>query len=144
MDNVTTWRTSQERAGVLIAEADRRVRQALRALLETNATLTVVGEASSAGELISLARTHAPSVIVLDLLLPDATDGIDAIRLLAESGHRGILILSAAAQWRKAALEAGATAFLDKGINADLILSTVVDTARFVSTRISVDKDEGR
>ncbi len=144
MDDEVTRRDGHGRAGVLIADADRRVRQALRALLETDATLTIVGETGSARELVIRARALEPRVVVLDLLLPDAKDGIDAIRLLAESGCRSIIVLSAAAQWRKTALEAGATVFLDKGMNADLILTTVSDAASSMRQRISPDGQNRR
>ena len=57
------------RARVLIVDDDGRVRRALRALLEAEDGLVVVGEAGTPAEVLALADALQPAVILLDLLL---------------------------------------------------------------------------
>src|SRR5438128_7814904 len=60
---------------VLLVDDHPVVRAGLRALLEAQFDVEVVGEADSGMGAISLARRLRPDVLVTDLLLPDV-DGI--------------------------------------------------------------------
>ncbi len=116
---------SDGRAEVLIADSDRRVRQALRALLQTDPQLVIAGEADSVDELRRLTARKHPAAIVLDVLLPRAADGLRAITDISRELHCPILVLTNGLKWRDAALQAGAREVLDKGIDADLLLRAV-------------------
>jgi two-component system nitrate/nitrite response regulator NarL len=63
---------------VLIIDDSAAVRQGLRALVETDASLRAVGEASNATEGLELARTLSPDLILLDNEMP----GMRGIELL--------------------------------------------------------------
>ena len=69
---------------VLIVDNDARVRWALRSLIECSPDLTVVGEAGSARSAKRLDLELGPDVVVLDLLLPQAPDGMQVLRELRE------------------------------------------------------------
>jgi DNA-binding NarL/FixJ family response regulator len=79
---------------VLLVDDHRIVRQGLRALLEKETDMEVVGEACSGRDAIQLAGELMPDVIVLDIAMPDM-NGIDAARrIVAEHPECGILALS--------------------------------------------------
>ena len=64
---------------VLLADDDRLVRSGLRALLEAESDITVVGEAADGREAIDRARTLQPDVILIDVRMP-RLDGVSATR----------------------------------------------------------------
>jgi CheY-like chemotaxis protein len=109
---------------ILIAASDRRERVALRALLEADGRY-VVAEALTGPQALALDRALQPALILLDLLFPTAADGLDAVRQLARRESRPIVVLSALAGLHDAALEAGAAAFLEQGVDADVVLVTI-------------------
>jgi two-component system, NarL family, response regulator NreC len=57
------------------------VRQGLRLLLETDPTLSVVGEAANGTEALALIKSLKPQVLILDLMMP-APDGLEVTRRL--------------------------------------------------------------
>lgn len=107
---------------VLIADDDGRVRQALRALLEAEADISVVGEAASSTEVLVSAAALWPSVILLDLLLPDTADGLALLPALV---GWPVVALSVRGGLREPALRAGAVAFLEKGIAPEALLAAL-------------------
>ena len=66
---------------VLIADDHGLIRAGLRAMLEDEATIEVVGEASNGQDVLHLASMLSPDLILLDIGLPDS-DGIEATRRL--------------------------------------------------------------
>jgi DNA-binding NarL/FixJ family response regulator len=99
---------------VLIVERDRRIRRGLRAIIELSNDLAVAGEAGSAARALELDVEGSPDVVVLDLLLPQAADGL---ALLAELSHRNraVVAIGSSAYLEAAALAGGASTFLSKG-----------------------------
>src|SRR5436190_3468839 len=65
-------------ARVLIVDDHREVRAGVRALLATEPTLTVVGEASSGDEALGIALVLRPDLIVLDHEMP-GTRGLQVL-----------------------------------------------------------------
>ena len=80
---------------VLIVDDDIRVRRALRSLIECAPDLTVVGEAGSARSARRLDLELGPDVVVLDLLLPQAPDGMGVLG----SSEAGAARWSPSAAW---------------------------------------------
>ena len=83
---------------VLIVDDDARVRRALRSLLECSPDLTVVGEAGSERSAKRLDLELLPDVVVLDLLLPQAPEGMQVLRELRGRG-RPVVAISRMGSW---------------------------------------------
>jgi DNA-binding NarL/FixJ family response regulator len=80
---------------VLIVDAHRMFRQEVRSRLEQEPDIQVVGEASSGQEAFALVEPTNPTIVTLDIRLPD-TSGIKVARLLRQQHPElKILILSA-------------------------------------------------
>src|SRR5436190_10314806 len=79
-----------------------------------------IREATLATEAISLAEMTQPDVIVLDLSLPGMS-GLQAIPILRlVSPRSAVVVFSAYDIWRDACVDAGASAYVDKGDLQDL------------------------
>lgn len=71
------------RISIVLADDHGIVRQGLRALLDAQADLTVVGEAADGAETIAMVAKLHPDVLVLDLLMP-GLDGLEVLRHLEQ------------------------------------------------------------
>ncbi len=101
---------------VLLADDHRMVREGLRALLERQANLRVIGEAGDGLEAIALTRSLRPEVVIIDLVMP-GLNGFEATRqILAEFPETKVIALSIYADRRfvAEALRAGAVGYLLK------------------------------
>ncbi len=101
---------------VLLVDDHELIRQGLRRAFEREEDFDVVAEASAVEEALTLARQHAPEVIVVDVRLPDG-NGLDLVRSLRkQSASTGIVVLTmyAGDEQLFAALDAGASAFVAK------------------------------
>src|SRR5687768_6847951 len=67
---------------VLIADDDHRVRTALSAFLTSFADFAVVGTSATTDGALTLARQDRPTVALIDILLPEAPDGLALLRAL--------------------------------------------------------------
>ncbi|WP_438855881.1 response regulator [Agromyces sp. M3QZ16-3] len=65
---------------LLLSDDHPVVRAGMRALLEAEDDLHVVGEASSAEEAVRLAETPGVDLVLMDLQFPGALQGVDATR----------------------------------------------------------------
>lgn len=109
---------------ILVVDDDARVRDAVRALIDASQGLSVCGEASSGPEAIRADEELVPDVVVLDLLLPAAKDGLDVLARLVRTGRR-VIALSLDGALRDAALDAGAVVFIDKGAGPDRLIQAL-------------------
>jgi DNA-binding NarL/FixJ family response regulator len=110
---------------VLIVDDDARVRRALRSLIECSVDLTVVGEAGSTPSAMRLDLELLPDVVVLDLLLPQAPEGMQVLRELRDRG-RPVVAISRMGELGPQAMVAGAHAFLEKhGRDVDDLLHMI-------------------
>lgn len=101
---------------ILVADDHGIVRKGICALLQTEADLTVVGEARNGQEAITQALRLQPDVILMDLVMPEV-DGLEAIRrILAQQPAARILVLTSFAGDEKVfpAIRAGAVGYLLK------------------------------
>jgi DNA-binding NarL/FixJ family response regulator len=110
---------------VLIIDDDARVRRALRGLIASSPDLTVVGEAGSTRSAKRLDLELLPDVVVLDLLLPQAPDGMRVLRELRRR-DRPVVAISRMGELGSEAMVAGAHAFLEKhGRDVDDLLDMI-------------------
>lgn len=80
---------------VLLAEDHLMVREGLRALLEHEHDITVVGEADNGREAVAMAAQLHPEVVVMDIAMPQL-NGMEATRQILEAApETRVLILSA-------------------------------------------------
>ena len=101
---------------VLIVDDHELLRAGLRSRLESEDSITIVGEADSAERAIVMARALQPDLVLLDLLLPRKS-GYDAIPELTQAapGAKVLVISSQAAPSSvRRALSAGAAGYLPK------------------------------
>ncbi len=109
---------------VMLVEDHALVRRGFRTMLEDDAEIEVVGEASDGDEAIKLAAKLKPQVIVMDCAMP-GTNGMDATRRIREQlPATAVLMLSMYSEdaWVRRALEAGANGYILKSA-ADLDLA---------------------
>ena len=117
---------------VLLVDDHPLIRQGLRAVIETEPGLDVVGEAGDGDAAIRAARELRPDVILMDLVMP-GIDGVEATRrILRAARDVHVLVLTSYGTDDKLfpALEAGAQGYLIKDAKADDLLSAIRQVAR--------------
>lgn len=67
---------------VVLADDQLLLRAGLRALLDAEDDIDVVGEAGDGAEAVELVRTLSPDVVLMDIRMP-GTDGLEATRVIA-------------------------------------------------------------
>jgi NarL family two-component system response regulator LiaR len=112
---------------VLIVDDHAIVRKGVRALLEIEAGLEVVGEAGSGREAITMAEKLRPDVVLMDLVMPEM-DGIEATRQISGRmpGTRILVLTSFAADDKVfPAIKAGALGYLLKDSGPDELVRAI-------------------
>jgi DNA-binding NarL/FixJ family response regulator len=118
---------------VLLVDDQTLLRAGLRAILENSEDLTVVGEAANGREGLREARRLRPSVILMDLQMPEM-NGVEAIRAVRADpllSRTPVLVLTTFddADDVVEALAAGATGYLLKDIDAPALRQSVREAA---------------
>jgi len=116
---------------VLVADDHAVLRNAVRALLETEPGLVVAGEAASGEEAVAAARALRPDVVVMDLSM-HGCGGLEATRAITASTGARVLVLTMHAEEEGllAALHAGASGYLAKSAAPDELVRAVRLVAR--------------
>lgn len=120
------------RVRVLVCDDHELVRRGLRALLESDLTIDVVGEAGSADEAVASSATTTPDVVVMDVRMPGRS-GIEACRDIRS--HREatkVLILTSFADDEAlfSAIMAGASGYVLKQILGNDLLDAIHRVAK--------------
>jgi len=121
-----------DRIRVLLVDDHQVVRQGLRAFLQLQPDVEVVGEAAGGEAAVAAAAAGRPDVVLMDLVMPEG-DGVTAIRALAEAapGARVVVLSSFADDERIfAAMQAGAAGYLLKDVDPDALAEAVRDAHR--------------
>jgi two-component system, NarL family, response regulator NreC len=109
---------------ILLADDHQLMRSGLRLLIEQQPGLTVVGEAGDGREVVSLAKSLKPDVVVMDISMPNL-NGIEATHQITQSQPEiAVVILSMHSDesYVLRVLKAGAKGYLLKdSAEADLI-----------------------
>jgi DNA-binding NarL/FixJ family response regulator len=109
--------TGTPQVRVLLVDDEPMFREAVRALLEADGRVDVVGVAGNCPDAVELALAQHPDVALVDLALP-GVDGFETTRLLlAQQPAMKVVVLSGLSDGTEAgaAHDAGATGFLFKG-----------------------------
>ena len=117
---------------VLLVDDHAIVREGLRALLDDNESLQIVGEAADATEALELVHRLHPDVVLMDLKMPGmpAADAIRSIR--AQHPAVQVLVLTSYAEERQVeeVLRAGALGYVVKSVVAAELVRAVATVAR--------------
>jgi DNA-binding NarL/FixJ family response regulator len=110
---------------LVIADAHKKVRWALRTALGEDPRLTIVGEVADVDDLLARAPTLSPDLILLEWeLVAFAPDGL--LHRLRDPGlPLRIIVLGRQPEARPAALRDGADAFISKSDPPERLLRTI-------------------
>jgi DNA-binding NarL/FixJ family response regulator len=112
---------------ILVVDDHHVVRQGLVALLKIMPGIEIVGEASDGLQAVELYRTLRPDITLMDLQLPKL-GGVDAIiKIRAEAPTARFIVLTTfdGDEDIFRALQAGAKAYLLKGMTVEELLATI-------------------
>lgn len=116
---------------VVVVDDHPVVRNGLRTLLAV-AGIVVSGEAGSGDEALTVVSAAQPDVVIMDLAMPGMS-GIEATRrLVAQTPHLAVLIVSMSSEDESvfAALRAGARGYVLKGSDPSDLVRAVESVAR--------------
>ncbi|HEY0817016.1 MAG TPA: response regulator transcription factor [Pseudonocardia sp.] len=114
---------------VLIVDDQALIRGGFRVLVDSATDLEVVGEATTGREALELVRATRADVVLMDIRMPDV-DGLEATRAIsADEDLAGVKVLMLTTfevdEYVLAALRAGASGFLGKGVEPDELLAAI-------------------
>lgn len=119
----TVTTSPAEQIRVLLADDHPIFRSGLRALLDAQPDIHVVGEANNGAEALALVRRLTPDVVLLDLSMPDV-DGLEALRRMQMEGLPSralVLTMHAENEYLFQVLELGGYGYvLKQGVDRDL------------------------
>jgi len=127
---------------ILLADDHKLVRDGLRAILEGQADLAVIGAAADGREAVRQASQRCPDVVVMDLTMPQL-NGIEAghqIHEICPDTQVIILSMHANPEFVLRALQAGARGYILKetaGVEVVDAIRTVHAGQRYLSPKIS-------
>ena len=117
---------------VLVADDHALIRQGLRQALATTAELSLAAEAKNAWEVIERVRQGGIDMLLMDMSMPGPS-GVELIRRLrSEAPRLPVLVLSmhADAQMAARAIRAGASGYLTKDSDLELLLEAIRQVGR--------------
>lgn len=130
------------KARVLVADDHTLLRAGLIKLIETIPGLDIAGEASDGEEVLTLAHTCAPDLVLLDIAMPKI-NGLEVCATLT-AHHRGIKVLMLSMhreqQYVNKALKNGASGYLLKDSAPDelaIAINTVLQGQTYLSTALA-------
>ncbi|MFI5593768.1 response regulator [Amycolatopsis sp. NPDC051758] len=114
---------------VLLADDQALLRATFRLLVDATDDMEVVAEAADGQDAVTKAREARADVVVMDIRMP-GVDGIEATRrITADEDLAGVKILVLTTfendEFVVAALRAGASGFLGKGVEPEVLLQAI-------------------
>ncbi len=129
---------------ILLADDHPGFRAGIRAELEKEKDMSVIGEAETGKQALALARELNPTVLLLDMEMPDMS-GVEVAEQI-ESQKMDVLVLPLSGfrdpEYVFALLESGAAGYMTKDESLENIVKAVRTVARggvYVSSRVAVE-----
>lgn len=119
--------TSTSPIRVVIADDHDLVRQGIRAFLQTQPDISIVGEARDAVEVGQVCEREQPDVTLLDMVMPEG-GGVAAARRIAECSPktRNVMLTSFDGESEiRAALDAGVLSYVLKDLAAEALADVI-------------------
>ena len=115
------------RSRIVLIEDHAILREGLRALLELETDLEVVGEAGSGAEGLRIVKSVQPDLVLTDVTLPDGSGLRTLEELRASSPQLRVIVLTAYCtdEYIRAALAAGADGYVLKDASRAQLLSAI-------------------
>ena len=126
---------------ILLADDHHLVRQAMRALLETETDHEVVGESGDGLQVMADVERLQPDLVLLDVMMP-GLNGLEVARQISHRGRTRVLILSMHSNeaYVVKALQNGASGYVLKDSQAGELLQAIEEVAagrRYLSAPLS-------
>ncbi|ADG20738.1 response regulator [Paraburkholderia atlantica] len=126
---------------ILIADDHAIVRGGLRQIIATTSDIVVVAEAAQGSEVIDGLRSRAVDLLLLDMTMPGISGIVLIRRVRAEHPSLPVLVLSIhdEAQVASRALRAGATGYLTKDSDPEVLLAAIrklAEGGRFLDPKL--------
>jgi len=121
-----------KKVSILLVDDHAAIRQGLRALLELEPDLKVIGEAENGRQAVKLVMKSRPDVVVIDLAMP-VLDGLEATRqILSRAPQTKVLVLTSYGDDASIdhLTEAGAAGFLIKQTAVNDVLLAIREVNR--------------
>ena len=121
-----------EKISLMITDDHALVRQGIRAFLELQPDLIVLGEADSGEAAVRMAAELVPDVVLMDLVMA-GIGGVEATRQLKQvSPHSQVIVLTSyhEDEYIFPALRAGALSYVLKDVGPDELADTIRKAAR--------------
>lgn len=132
---------SEREITVALVDDHNLVRAGLRAMLDRQPGIRVIGDGADFRSAFRLAKARRPQVLLLDLQLPDTFPSSELVRLRREIPATRILVLTVACDPRRARalLRAGASGYVLKHSREEILIEAIREVASggiFVDSRV--------
>ena len=133
---------------IILADDHTLMREGLRAILESETGLEIIGQAEDGHAAVEMAEKLQPDIVIMDIAMP-GLNGLEATRLIhARVPETRVIILSMHenAEYVLQALKAGVHGYLLKqGIKSELVLAihSAYRGEKFLTSRISSSVIDG-
>lgn len=117
---------------ILVADDHAIVREGLKQILADTDDIHVAGEASCSQQVLDMVRSRDFDLVLLDISMP-GLNGLDTVKLLKkEKPNLKMLVLSIHPedQYAVRAIKAGASGYLTKESDPEVLISAIRDVAR--------------
>jgi len=118
---------TEKKITILLVDDHKVLREGLRALLESEDDMIVIGEADTGAQAIRSSIELEPDIVVLDIGLPDM-NGIDSLRAIREKNKKSKIIILSMYSHREVvmqAIEAGCAGYVPKSTAHTSLLDAI-------------------
>lgn len=119
--------SDKQKVSIILVDDHKILRDGLKALMELEDNLTVVGETGLGKEAIKIISVQEPDIVVMDIGLPDMS-GLEVIRILSEKQIKSrVIVLSmyTKREFVMQAIEAGCAGYVPKSSAHTNILDAI-------------------